>query len=203
METTYTITPNEAFKSLEITSNGKPSEAVRDALKILKYRWHGVKKVWYGYSDEEAVKTAIENAMNGVKVAKVAKTAKTAKKVEKVNKFGVKVGDVFYMNWGYDQTNVDFYQVTELIGEQSVRIVHVRPEIVKTENEGFMCATYTYNITKEPMRKDYGVHIKDKEKGDVKRVLKTGDSLYLNMSSYANAYLIPFGLRTEYVSWYA
>ena len=200
MTTTYTITPNEAFKSFEIEFNGKPSEAVRDALKSLKYRWHSVKKVWYGYSDEETVKTAIENALNGVKVEKV---AKPVKKAEKVNKYGVQVGDVFYMNWGYDQTNVDFYQVTELIGEQSVRIVHVNPEIVKTEGEGFMCATYTYNITKEPMRKDYGVHIKNKEKGDVKRVLKSGESLYLNMSSYANAYKIPFGLRSEYVSWYA
>lgn len=197
MEKTFEITKNEAFKSIEIAFDGKPSEAVRDALKALKFRWHGVKKIWYGYADEEAVKTAIENALNGIK------TAPKAKKAEKVNKFGVKVGDVFYMNWGYEQTNVDFYQVTELIGEQSVRIVHVHPEIVRTENEGFMCGTYTYNITPEPMKKDYGVHLKDKDKGDVKRVLKRGESLYLNMSSYANAYKIPFGERTEYVSWYA
>ena len=197
---TYEINKNEAFNSFEILFSEKPSEEVREALKTLRYRWHKVKGVWYGYGDENTVREAIENATKGVKVTKA---PKATKKAEKVNKFGVKVGDVFSMSWGYEQTNVDFYQVTELVGEQSVRIIHVSPEIVKREDEGYMCGTYTYNITPEIMRKDYGVHLKDKEKGDVKRVLKSGKTLYLNMSSYANAYKIPFGLRKEYVSWYA
>ena len=33
----YNITRNEAFNSLEITFDGKPSEAVRDALKALRF----------------------------------------------------------------------------------------------------------------------------------------------------------------------
>jgi hypothetical protein len=28
-----------------------------------------------------------------------------------------KEGDIFYTSWGYDQTNVDFYQVTEVKGK--------------------------------------------------------------------------------------
>lgn len=198
MENTFKITPNEAFKSLEIAFDGKPSEAVRDALKTLKFRWHGVKKIWYGYTDEETVKTAIENAMKGIK------TAPKAKKAEKVNKYGVKVGDVFYMNWGYEQTNVDFFQVIKLVGEASVMIRHVRPEVVDTDACGPMCANYTYNITPELMRPDTStVFVKDSEKGMLKRVCKSGESVYLNMTSYANAYKIPFGIRKEYVSWYA
>ena len=59
---TYTISNNPQFKSLEISFNGKPSEAVRDALKALRFRWHSVKKVWYGYSTEEAARAAIETA---------------------------------------------------------------------------------------------------------------------------------------------
>lgn len=58
----YTIKRNEAFNSLEITFYGKPSEAVRDALKALKFRWHGVKKLWYGYTDEGTARAAIEGA---------------------------------------------------------------------------------------------------------------------------------------------
>lgn len=27
------------------------------------------------------------------------------------NKYGVKVGDIFYTSWGYDETHVNFYQV--------------------------------------------------------------------------------------------
>ncbi len=56
----YIIKHNEQFNSLEITFSGKPSEAVRDALKALKFRWHGVKKLWYGYSSEDAARAAIE-----------------------------------------------------------------------------------------------------------------------------------------------
>lgn len=197
---TYTITKNEAFNSFEILFDSKPSEEVREALKSLRYRWHKVKGIWYGYGDENTVREAIENATKGVKTTKA---TKTAKKVEKVNKYGVKVGDVFEMSWGYEQSNVDFYQVTELVGEQSVRIIHVSPEVLKVENEGYMCGTYTYNITPEIMRKDYGVHLKDSDKGDVKRVLKSGETLYLNMSSYANAYKIPFGAYKCYESSYA
>lgn len=57
---TYTIIKNAQFNSLEIKFDGKPSEAVRNALKSLRFRWHSVKKVWYGYSDESTVKAAID-----------------------------------------------------------------------------------------------------------------------------------------------
>ena len=56
----YTIAKNPAFNSLEITFDGKPAQEVRDALKALKFRWHAVKKVWYGYSDENTVRAAID-----------------------------------------------------------------------------------------------------------------------------------------------
>ena len=41
---TYTIAKNPEFNSNEISFDCKPSEAVREALKALKFRWHGVKK---------------------------------------------------------------------------------------------------------------------------------------------------------------
>lgn len=56
---TYTITNNDQFNSLEITFDGKPSEAVRNALKALKFRWHSLKKCWYGYAAEHEVIDAI------------------------------------------------------------------------------------------------------------------------------------------------
>jgi hypothetical protein len=55
----YTIAQNEQFGSIEISFDGKPSEAIRDALKALRFRWHGVKKVWYGYADEQTVRAAL------------------------------------------------------------------------------------------------------------------------------------------------
>ena len=52
---TYSITFNPQFGSHEIYFDGKPSEAVRNALKALKFRWHSVKKCWYGYTDPAQV----------------------------------------------------------------------------------------------------------------------------------------------------
>ena len=58
----YTITNNAKFNSIEILFDAKPSEAVRSALKSLKFRWHNQRGVWYGYQDEATVREAINNA---------------------------------------------------------------------------------------------------------------------------------------------
>lgn len=56
---TYNITYNAQFGSQEIYFDGKPSDAVRSALKELKFRWHSVKRCWYGYAAEETIAKAI------------------------------------------------------------------------------------------------------------------------------------------------
>lgn len=58
----YTITNNAKFNSIEILFDAKPSEAVRSALKSLKFRWHNQRGIWYGYQDEATVREAINNA---------------------------------------------------------------------------------------------------------------------------------------------
>lgn len=66
----YTITKNEQYNSLEISFAGKPCEAIRDALKALKFRWHGVRRLWYGYTDETTARAALDGA-NGSASAQV------------------------------------------------------------------------------------------------------------------------------------
>ena len=39
---------------------------------------------------------------------------------ETQNAEGVHVGDIFYSSWGYDQTNIDFYQVVSLKGKHTL-----------------------------------------------------------------------------------
>nr|DAH25262.1 MAG TPA: hypothetical protein [Caudoviricetes sp.] len=58
----YRISENRDYSSREVYFDGKPSEAVRTALKALKMRWHGVKKCWYGYATESALIAAILGA---------------------------------------------------------------------------------------------------------------------------------------------
>lgn len=56
---TYKIRHNDQFCSNEVYFDGKPSDAVRNALKALKLRWHSVKRCWYGYASEETIAAAI------------------------------------------------------------------------------------------------------------------------------------------------
>lgn len=51
---------------------------------------------------------------------------------EAVNKYGVKVGDVFYNSWGYEQTNIDFYEVVKLRGKTQIVLRAIGSEIVRT-----------------------------------------------------------------------
>ena len=59
---TYTINTNTEFNSLEISFTEKPHEKVIEALKALKFRWHRVKALWYGYATDTQVIAAIQSA---------------------------------------------------------------------------------------------------------------------------------------------
>jgi hypothetical protein len=47
----------------------------------------------------------------------------------------VKIGDIFRTSWGYEQTNVDFYEVTALIGQ---KMVEVREICSASEDTGYL-----------------------------------------------------------------
>lgn len=203
--TNYTIAANAEFKSIEITFDGKPSEAIRTALKELRFRWHNVKKVWYGYTDEQTVTAAIANAESP------SETTPT-QKAEKVNKYGVKVGDIFSSSWGYEQTNIDFFQVIALVGESSVRVREVYPRMIDEKGISGMSADRTYQITSEILPPaSRSVFIKDQENGDVKRIKpgyykdpdEANKHCYFTLSSFASAYKCNGETVTEYESWYA
>lgn len=58
----FTITDNVEHGSLEISFDGKPSDEVRHVLKENKFRWHKVKKVWFGYTDRQTITDALHAA---------------------------------------------------------------------------------------------------------------------------------------------
>lgn len=47
----------------------------------------------------------------------------------------VKVGDIFKSSWGYDQTNVDYYQVVKLCGKSMAEVMEIAQD---REETGFM-----------------------------------------------------------------
>jgi hypothetical protein len=50
----------------------------------------------------------------------------------------VKVGDVYATCWGYDQTNVEFYQVIKIIGKRTVEVREIAQMHVEG-SEGYDC----------------------------------------------------------------
>ena len=107
--TNYTIKTNPAFNSVEISFDGKPAEAVRDALKALRFRWHGVKKLWYGYATEEAVKKALEavteTAEQITEAIRPPKKAGTPQDHVRVFYNGIKIDNGQLIKCGYSLNN--------------------------------------------------------------------------------------------------
>lgn len=196
---TYTVTNNAQFNSLEITFDGKPSYGIRQSLKGLHFRWHSVKKCWYGYSTEEEARAAIEGSTEPAE-----KKAAT----QPVNRFVVRVGDIFSASWGWEQTNVDFFQVVQLVGACSVRVRQVHPPMISDDTVSGMSSDRTYKITHDLLpATNSSVFIEDQENGDLKRLKSyaaDGKSNPLfKLSSFADAYLCTGETEKVYESWYA
>ena len=93
---------------------------------------------YYLFKTAEVADKYIEEYLNGLKLTLDYKATKKAEKKAYVP--DVKVGDVFVSSWGYDQTNVDYYEVVDLVGAKSVVI---RPIKATYEETGFMSGYVT------------------------------------------------------------
>lgn len=97
----------------------------------------------------------------------------------------VKVGDIFVSSWGYDQTNIDFYQVVKMSGF----MVDIRP--LRTDNVGSSGDMSYYEMPR------HGVFLDPEKFGDRAKTLRKkvqkgwggGDSVYLRLTSFSSATL--------------
>ena len=66
----------------------------------------------------------------------------------------IKVGDIFYTSWGYDQTNIDYYKVRKLIGKASVELVPIESRIDYDNDNEYQDTVLPYPASEgEPMQK--------------------------------------------------
>ena len=78
---------------------------------------------------------------------------------EELAKAPWKVGDILYTSWGYDQTNVSFYQVTRMVGKTMIELRKISTSIV--ENSGNFTGLKAPNsgsYVGEPLRKKIPSH---------------------------------------------
>lgn len=55
-----------------------------------------------------------------------------ARRAEKTAPHTLQIGHVLVASWGYDQTNVDFYQVTRIVGARTVELRAIASNVTET-----------------------------------------------------------------------
>ena len=108
----------------------RPAPRARLGIKIeFNYRFQSVERMM------QYVEDFIEDRIKAKKIREDRKIAQKVKGVQLAN--DVKVGDLFVDSWGYEQTQVDLYQV---VAKPSAKTVVVRPIACETVegSEGHM-----------------------------------------------------------------
>ena len=205
---------DETWNAVHITFDGIPNVKTREKMKSAGFRWHKRDKYWFAKQTPKRISVAkkicgakLENETE-TEEPKAEKPKKEGAKPEKKNKYGVQVGDIFSCTWGYDQTNVDFFQVVKLVGEQSVKVREVVPKVKLVETESPMSETTTYEITREILEPRKGVFIKNIEEGDQKKLKSyandgVSDPVFTVGSGGHLAHLEPLGEVSHFTSWWA
>lgn len=148
---------NEEHQGEELYFNEKPTTECIRILKENNYRWHRQKKCWY---------------------RKLNYTGTTKK--EQRNYLDVKIGDIFCYSWGYEQSNINYFEVVSLKGTKQVIIREIAYKI--TETTGY--ESYKVRPIKSSFLKN-SQFIKDNSIGAVKQVkgLQNG-TIYINIESF-------------------
>jgi len=151
------IVTNEEHQGEELYFDEKPTDEIITTLKNNGYRWHRYKKCWY---------------------RKLNYTGTTKK--EQKNYLDVKIGDIFCFSWGYEQSNINYFQVVALKGTKQVIIREISYEIAETT--GY--ESYKVRPVKDTFIQN-SQFIKDNTTGAVKQVKQLGNgTIYINMESF-------------------
>lgn len=121
---------NNEVNGVEIYFDAKPEASVLSKLHEGKWRWHKFKKCWYNKQTEENIKFAQDIVVGSV-TTENAVVIPSKQVVE--NAHGVKVGDISYTSWGYEQTNVNFYQVIRVTAKRAT-VRKIKSKIVEQNN---------------------------------------------------------------------
>lgn len=95
--------------------------------------------------------------------------------------FGVKVGDIWYSSWGYEQTNIDYYEVTKV----TKCYVWLTPISKLVEETGY--------------DQGYTMPCKGAFRGEAKRH-RINSYGTVTLTSYSDAY--PWDGKPKYSTWY-
>ena len=104
------------FYSTELKRNDKSLgyAAIAYTEKSFNHLWHYSFKT-YDQMVERIKKTIDDRLQQQASVKD--------RRVKRLEPHTLKVGDILYTSWGYDQTNIEFFQVDELVGKNKLKLV--------------------------------------------------------------------------------
>ena len=128
------IRPNYTADSRNSSAGEVYAGELAGKLYAMAFRGSAGKPEWhYTFRNEEQRASKIAEFFESVAYSQERKAKARADKAAFVH--NVKVGDIFRASWGYDQTNIDYYEVTALIGQH---MAEVREIGCQSESTGWM-----------------------------------------------------------------
>ncbi len=102
--------------------------------------WQGAAKRPIGYFERDKNKRDRifdRNLKDIVNSEKSKRERRERRREERSNfKHDFQVGDFLYCSWGYDQTNIDFYKVVEVVSDKTIRIQECAKKAVDYAEQG-------------------------------------------------------------------
>ncbi len=189
------IVKNNECKGIELYFESKPEKNIINLLKNASFRWHNLKKCWYAKENTSTLKLA-NKISSYLKRDITTLEFENSKKIE--NELNIKIGDIFYTSWGYEQTNINFFRVIGLKGKTQVILQEVALKEKEVEEVSGMSRDVKF-YTEEASPVARSVFIEDNDKGIIKKVKGTKENPYISLEfSIARLYK---GQKL-YESWY-
>ncbi len=113
-------------------------------------------KEWKRFSfatREKAIKSLAYYAADAQKIQQEATRRADEKRQRLAAPHGLALGDVLISSWGYDQTNIDYYEVTGLHGKRGVELRGIAQECADTAHMQGVCVPVPGKYISEPQRK--------------------------------------------------
>jgi hypothetical protein len=164
---------SERFVPKQLTTKIKENNFVdfiwnndKDKPSCIAFPKKGKNKLWwYRFKNVEQMNNRINDLISSYEERE---KRKQEYKAERLKPHTLKVGDILYTSWGYDQTNIDFYKVVKLVGKTSV----------------MLCKMYNQYLESDCIASDRVIpgEIKENAEPFLKRV--NGKDNHINISSF-------------------
>ena len=102
----------------------------------------------YSFRDEERLTLHVREYVE--RLTKHAEEKVARRNEKKEWQHTVKVGDIFRSTWGYDQTNIDYYEVTKIIGKAFVEMREINQLSIETLSLQGQCVPTPGSFATEP-----------------------------------------------------